>query len=347
MTGLMRLWLIAIVLICAWTSPANATMPLAGTAINNQAFASFVDQVTGVRTDLSSNVVQVTVAPLEAVLLVDSRTLFGAHDNQIVFSHRLTNTGNTPTTYRLNYSNAAGDSFDLSGLTLYRDAILNGLLDSGEPVINDGGTVFLAPSQSIDLILVGTTPSTVVAGQFAQSTLRVTSTTDVSVIGINVDEIRITDSAELTLGKTASTNAAKANDVIAYTLSGRNIGGLTAMGINVTIDGIAESRVIIRDAIPVNTQLAESLTSNGPQPLYHLAGEVDLHRYTATAPPNLADVDAIAFALPNIAPFVTINQGYSGAFKVRINPTAGGTITSVGTTARNHQGRGKSHNQHS
>ena len=321
-----RLWLLATALVFAFASSTQAAMPLAGTAITNQAFASFVDQVTGLRTDLSSNVVQVTVAPLEAVLLSDPRTLFGTHDNQIVFSHRLTNTGNTPSTYRINYRADGGDNFDLTGLTLYQDVVLNGLLDSGEPVIADGATIFLAPGQSFDLILVGSTPSSVVAGQISRSILSVISVNDTAVTATNVDEIRITDSAELTLGKTASANAAKPGDVVGYTLSGRNIGGLVATGINVTIDGVAASRVVIRDAIPANTQLAEALTSNGPQPLYHLAGEADLQRYTAIAPANLANVDAIAFTLPSISPFISINQGYNASFKVRVNPSAAGTI---------------------
>ena len=327
MTGVMRGWLIAALLVCAWASPAGAAMPLAGTAITNQAFASFVDQITGVRTDRSSNVVQVTVAPLEAVLLIAPRTLFGAPANQIVFSHRITNSGNTPTTFRLNYRNDTGDSFDLNGLTLHQDVVLNGLFDSGEPLINDAGTVFLFAGQSIDLILVGSTPAGAVPGQFARATLSTTSVSDATVTAANVDEIRITDAAELTLGKSASATSIRVGEVIGYTLGGRNIGGVAATGINVTIDGLAASRVVIRDAIPANTQLAEVLTTNGPQPLYHLAGELDLHRYVSSAPGNLAQVDAIAFSLPVVNPFLSINQGYSGAFKVRVNSTASGSVT--------------------
>ncbi len=324
---MMRLWLIAAALVCAWASPTMAAMPLAGTAITNQAFASFVDKLTGVRTDLSSNVVQVTVAPLEAVLLSAPRTLFSTRDNQIVFSHRLSNTGNTPANYRLNYLNNGGDSFDLDTLTLHQDVILNGLLDSGEPVINDGGTVFLLPGDSINLILVGTTPTIVTVGDVSKVTLSATSVDDGSVTATNIDEVRITNSAELTLGKTASVTTSKVGEVIGYTLAGRNIGGLPATGINVTLDGVTTTRVVIRDAIPANTQLAEPLTTNGPQPLYHLVGELDLHRYVTTPPANLADVDAIAFSLVAIGPFISINQGYSGGFKVRVNATAAGTIT--------------------
>ena len=163
MTGMMRLWFTAIALFAILVSNAGAAMPLAGTAIDNQAFASFVDQTTGDRMDLSSNVVRVTVAPLEAVLLTDPRTLFGTRNNQIVFSHRLTNTGNTSTTYTLNFGNATGDDFNLNGVALHQDIVFNGQLDSGEPIIANNGTVFLYPGQSIDLVLVGTTPSSVTA----------------------------------------------------------------------------------------------------------------------------------------------------------------------------------------
>lgn len=327
MTKVTRLWLLATALVFAFASQTQAAMPLAGTAITNQAFASFVDPASGVRTDLSSNVVQVTVAPLEAVLLSDPRTLFGTHDNEIVFSHTLTNTGNTPTSYRINYANDSGDSFDLFALTLYQDVILNGLRDAGEPIINNGATIFLFPGQSIDLILVGSTPASAIVGQIARATLTAASITEATIVASNADEIRITNSAELTLGKTASISTIKPGEVIGYTLSGRNIGALAANGTNVTIDGIATSRVVIRDAIPANTQLAEALTTNGPQPLYHIAGEIDLHRYVTAAPANLGDVDAIAFSFTSVAPFISINQGYSGAFKVRVNATAAGTIS--------------------
>lgn len=326
MTEMMRLWLTAAVLFVILVSNAGAAMPLAGTAIDNQAFASFVDQTSGDRTDLSSNVVRVTVAALEAVLLTDSRTVYGTHDNQVVFSHRLTNTGNTATTYKLNFRNETGDDFNLNSLALHQDILFNGQLDSGEPIINNDGTVFLYPGQSIDLILVGTTPSSVTAGQVARLDLRATSTTDASATANNIDEVRVTDAAVLTLGKTASLSAARPGDVISYTLSGKNAGGSPATGIAVTIDGGAASRVIIRDAIPANTQLAETLTSNGPQVLYHLATDIDIHRYATVAPSNLAEVDAIAFALPVVNTFITINQGYTGTFKVSVNPTASGDI---------------------
>ncbi len=327
MTGLIRLWLTATVLFITLISNASAAMPLAGTAIDSQAFASFIDQTTGDRTDLSSNVVRVIVAPLEAVLLTDSQIAYGARDNQIVFSHRLANTGNTSTSYKLNFGNDTSDDFDLNGLSLHQDTIFNGQFDSGEPVINNDGIVFLYPGQSIDLILVGASPSSVTVAQIARLNLRATSTTDAAATASNTDEVRITDAAALTLGKTASTASARPGDVISYTLSGKNAGGSPATGTTVTIDGGTASRVIIRDAIPANTQLAETVTSNGPQVLYHLSTDIDIHRYSTVAPSNLAEVDAIAFALPVVNPFFTINQGYTGAFKVRVNPTASGDIT--------------------
>ena len=326
MTRMMKLWFTAIGLFVIFVSNAGAALPLAGTAIDNQAFASFVDQTTGDRTDLSSNVVRVTVAPLEAVLLTEPRVLFGTRDNQIVFSHRLTNTGNTSTTYKLSFANEIGDDFNLTGLTLHQDTLFNGQLDSGEPVIANDGTVFLYPGQSIDLILVGTTPSSVVAGQVARLDLRATSTTDVAATASNIDEVRVTDAAVLTLGKTASVSSARPGDVISYTLGGKNVGGSPATGIAVTLDGSAVSRVVIRDPIPANTQLSEAPTSTGPQVLYHLAAEIDIHRYQTALPSNLADVDAVAFALPVVNPFTMINQGYTGVFKVRVNPAASGDV---------------------
>ena len=326
LTGMMRLWLMATALFVALVSSANATMPLAGTAIDNQAFASFIDEATGTATNLSSNVVRVTVAPQEAVVLTDARIVYGTHDNQIFLSHRLTNTGNTPTTYKLSYRNLSSDNFDLNNLTLHQDTILNGQLDSGEPVIANDSTVFLYPGQSFDLVLVGDVPSLVTSGQIAQLSLSVTSTTDAAIAATNIDEVRVTQAASLTLGKTASLSAAKPGDVVTYTISGRNIGGSPATGIAVTIDGASTNRVVIRDTMPANTQLAEIPSTIGPQVLYHVVTDADIHHYTSVPPSNLADVDAVAFALQVIAPFVTINQGYISTFKVRINASASGDV---------------------
>ena len=325
-TGMMRLWFTAAVLFVVLVSNAGAAMPLAGTDIDNQAFASFVDQTTGLRSDLSSNIVRVTVAPLEALLLSDPRVVYGAGNNQLAFSHRLTNTGNVSSTYRLNFGNETGDAFNLDALALHQDILLNGQLDSGEPIISNGGTVFLYPGQSIDLILVGITPGTVIAGQVARLDLRATSIANAAVTMNNVDEVRVTDAAVLTLGKTASLTAARPGDIISFVLGGKNSGGAPATGIAVTIDGAAANRVIFRDAIPANTQLAETLTSNGPQILYHLASEIDIHRYITVAPSNLELVDAVALALPVVNPFIIIGQGYTGTFKVRVNATASGDI---------------------
>ena len=345
MTRMMGLWLIAAALVVVLVPSANAAMPLAGTAIDNQAFASFVDEATGAQSELSSNVVRVTVAPQEALLLTEPRVVYGTHDNQIVFSHRLTNTGNTPTTYKLSYRNLSGDNFDLNNLTLHQDTVLNAQLDSGEPVIANDTTVFLYPEQSLDLILVGDVPSLVSSGQIAQLNLSATSVSDSAITATNVDEVRVTNAASLTLSKTASLTAARPGDVISYSLSGRNIGGSPATGIAVTIDGATTNRVVIRDTIPANTQLAEIPGTNGPQVLYHLVTDSDIHRYSSVPPSNLADVDAVAFALQVIGPFVTLNQGYSAGFKVRVNGSASGQILNqasvyflggvVGTVASN------------
>jgi large repetitive protein len=111
--GLVML-LLLLPMACAW-----AQQPPAGTLIQNQASVTYVDLASGLTSTLTSNVVRTKVAPLEAVLLTANHTITSAPSFGVNLSHRITNTGNTPTEYQINFANQSGDSYDLLGLALY------------------------------------------------------------------------------------------------------------------------------------------------------------------------------------------------------------------------------------
>src|SRR5438552_13820138 len=80
---------------------AQAAPPPVGTLISNTAGGSFTDQVTGVSVSLRSNTVNATVAALEALSLTAGQSVPLLPGAAFSISHRLSNTGNTTTSYSI------------------------------------------------------------------------------------------------------------------------------------------------------------------------------------------------------------------------------------------------------
>ncbi len=94
----------------------------------------------------------------------------------IALPHTLTNLGPASATIRLDYTNLAGDSFDLEDLTLGEDRNRNGILDADEPRLASGAAVTLPRGGSLSLLLTGITPGTLPAAAQAKLTITATST---------------------------------------------------------------------------------------------------------------------------------------------------------------------------
>ena len=112
------------------SASAHAATPAAGLRINNHATATFFDTNAGYFSTLNSNTVVVIVQPVEAVQIRPAQTFNRTPGSTAVLPYRVTNSGNVTATYALTFSNAAGDNFDLTGLTLYRDTNGNGVVDT-------------------------------------------------------------------------------------------------------------------------------------------------------------------------------------------------------------------------
>jgi uncharacterized repeat protein (TIGR01451 family) len=303
---------------------AQALTPAAGLRITNQAKATFFDTNAGFFSTLNSNTVIVIIQPVEAVLIRDKQTFNRTPGSTAALPYRVTNSGNVTTTYALTFSNAAGDNFDLTGLTLYRDSNGNGAFDTGEPVLAAGGTITLAPGESADLVLQGQVGTAVPLGQTALVNFTATSQLQGATRTVT-DTVLTALGASMRLQKSVSKLSAVTSDVLTYTLTAQNTGSAPATGIAVKVDGIDMFRVVVRDAIPLNTTLVQ-LGATGPgTPLYHIGGEVDLNTYTAVPPANLALVDAVGVAFAKIDPGQTVVR----TFDVKINANAGGDIVNT------------------
>jgi hypothetical protein len=138
--------------------PAKALAgPVAGTSILNTAtgVGSFV--LSGATFSQNSNTVRAIVQPLEAVQLAAPRAATVAPSLPFAFAHRLTNLGNDTFDFRVDLANAAGDGFDVTGLTLARDmdgtAPLAQAISCSHPARRSR-----SPRRLGDLLVAGTVP---------------------------------------------------------------------------------------------------------------------------------------------------------------------------------------------
>ncbi|MGI4847319.1 MAG: hypothetical protein ACRYGK_04170 [Janthinobacterium lividum] len=163
----------------------------AGSAISNQAQASYVDAASTTRT-ISSNTVVTTVQQVGAVTIGSNGSKNIGPGQTASFTHTITNTGNGPDTFALSTTNSGG--FAYSTVQFFADANGDGIADNNVALTNTG---VIAAGASFQFIAVATVPSATAAGlsnnlvvtatsQYSASTASNTDTTTVSSIS-NVD----------------------------------------------------------------------------------------------------------------------------------------------------------------
>ncbi len=303
--------------------------PLAGTTINNQAQASYLDTNAAFFSTIVSNTVKVIVQPVENVLVQFPQTVFRAPGSFAALPFRVTNTGNVTTNYTLAYSNLAGDSYDLASLTLYSDLNGNGIPDPGEPIIALGGNVTLTPGQSLDVVLQGLVGAGVSLTQNALVSFTATSTLQGATQTVT-DTVTTAQGASMLISKKVSLLTASPNNTLTYDLTLTNTGTSTATGITATVDGVLGSWIVMRDIIPPNTTFATLGAAGLATPLYHLQGNPQ-NDYSTLPPASLATVDAVGFGFTSI----NAGQNVTRSFSVKINANASGNIFNTAQTFYN------------
>ena len=302
---------------------AYAATPLAGLRINNQAKATFFDTNAGFFSTLNSNTVVVIVQSVEAVQIRPAQTFNRSPGSFAVLPYRVTNSGNVTATYALTFSNAAGDNFDVTGLTLYRDTNGNGAFDTGEPVLPAGGTISLTPGESADVVLQGQISAAVPLGQTALVNFTATSQGQGATRTVT-DTVLTALGASMRLQKSVSKLSAVTSDALTYTLTAQNTGSAPATGVAIVLDGSPVSRVVVRDSIPANTAFVQLGVFGPGTPLYHSAGAA-ANNYTSTPPADLTLVDAVGFGFAKIDPGQTLVR----TFDIKINANASGEIVNT------------------
>ncbi|MBW8718620.1 MAG: hypothetical protein JF629_23035, partial [Variovorax paradoxus] len=214
-------------------APASAAPVPAGAAIRNVATASYVPSGMSRQETASSNAVQATVLPVEALLLTQDQSVTRPPNAQVTLNHLLSNVGNVTSSYTLAWANNAGgcapDQLDLSTLRVVRDVNNNGVVDAADPVLPLGGAgaLSLRPGETASLLVQGTLP----AAPSGTSCLALTAATALqSQTATNRDVITVSSAAVISLVKSASYPGVLVPGTtrIDFTVKGFNIGAQDA-----------------------------------------------------------------------------------------------------------------------
>ena len=313
-------------------STAHGATPLAGATISNRATVTYFDTDAGFSGTLHSNTVLVVVNAVEAVQIRSAQVFNRLPGTFVTLPYRVTNTGNTTSTYALTFGNAAGNAYDLLELSLYQDSNGNGALDAAELGLAQGGVIVLQPGQSLDLVLQGLVGASVPLGQIAQINFTVTSQAQRATATVR-DSVVVAAGASVQLEKSVSRLTAAPAGSLTYTLTSRNTGSSPATGISVSLDGVVQSMVVIRDVVPANTHLVALRASGVVTSMYHKVGD-PVSSYITAAPADLTVVDAVAFGVASLNPGQTVTQ----AFDVKINANASSDIVNQAQIGFNNGG---------
>ncbi len=140
--------------------------PPAGTPIDNVANAAAFDAF-GAPITPRSNTVRAVVQAGESLTLSPDRAGIGAPGTSVTLAHRLVNTGNLPTDFRLDALNLALDGFDAASFALTHDRDRNGVAGGGDTPVANGGVLTLAAGDSADVLLALGIPSGAPLGALA------------------------------------------------------------------------------------------------------------------------------------------------------------------------------------
>ncbi|WP_347242083.1 hypothetical protein [Thermus sp.] len=326
-------------------------MTPAGTAIQNQASASYIDSAGQPRTT-TSNLVTTLVKQVYAFSITPNgpdeanpgQTKNALPGGQVVFTYLVQNNGNGTDTINLSTEQGTADNFDLSSPTIYQDANCNGVLDAGEttPITS----VTLGMGQQACLLVVATVPYIAKNGEYGNLNLRGTSaggSTDTD----NWARAVATTAGALTASKAASPSGAVApGDTITYTISGQNVGGDAVYGISVTVDGTSKTGILIADVLPTGLTVSAMPTGTAGAGTVRIIYDDDgsgWRTLTSSALPLTGDgTIKIGMLIEGTGAFFPVGAQYTFSFQAQVptSASAGATYSNSATVRFDANGDG-------
>jgi len=305
---------------------AHAAAPAAGASISNIASASYTD-ATGAPQTVTSNEVRTTVIQVASFTLVANRTALATPNSTVNLSHTLTNTGNGTDTFTIALVNEAGDTINLNGIAVYIDANDDGAPDNTTNVTS----VTLAPGESVNLIVVGTTPVTAQSGN--QALVKISATTakplapsqvTAGATVSNTDTVTITGGGVVSVVKSANVATVDMSSVagrtITYTLRYTNSGNATAT--NVVLTDVLPANVAYRAGFTTWSNAAGSLSEASGDDIFTLDSATNTLSFNVgSVPANttgtltfqvIVDADAPVGDVVNVAKFAYDPDGAGG-----------------------------------
>ena len=212
------------------SAPAWAQAPRAGTSIGNQATATYNDG-SAIARSVQSNSVVTTVQQVAAVKLTDPRTISAAPGAPVNFPHTIQNNGNGVDSFNITVVDNGGDDFDVAPV-IYADANQDGVPDNNTPITR---TPSLQPGEKFNFVVVGRVPNTQTAAQTATLTVATASVATPGITDSNVDTVRVSTNAVVTLLKSLDKNSGtSASNPFTYTLRYTNNSNTTATNVTIT-----------------------------------------------------------------------------------------------------------------
>ncbi len=322
---------------------AHAAAPTVGVQINNIAFASFIDAKKDNKT-IASNEVKVAIAALYAIDLTTAPEQQIEPGDSVQWLNTLTNLSNSTANVLL--ESVVNPQY-LNNIKIYWDKDNNGLVSSTDVEVT--GTITLNATESIQLIVQGDTPTTVALNQPIPLNLKASIVEDTQATD-NVDDVFIAVIPELQAIKTvdqSTVDPSASKDIqLTYQLRIENKDKYPAQPIDVTIDGVPQKALIVKDALPPNTTYV-SATARNPRAKVVFANSAGATHDFKTTPPSPDDVNDVYIAYVDAIPVngseiadlvVKVNSGVvntllSNTFDVKFTASTGSIKTTTSKPA--------------
>ncbi len=212
---------------------ASFAAPAAGTAIGNQASATYTDASSAVRT-VTSNLVVAIVQQVGSLTLTQTASRTVAVGSQVSYPLTLTNTGNGADTFTLGSTQSG--AFAFTSVVFYADANGDGVADNSTPIT---ASTALAMGEVFRFVAVGTVPTTAASGNSNSLIVTAASTFAAGVSASVTDTTTVTSNAVVNVTKTMSSGAGlPGSGPHTVTLSYNNSGNTAATAVQ------------LRDALP-------------------------------------------------------------------------------------------------